>query len=292
MKNLILLLIPLTSLSQSHYITETQGAIYNKAGSCISPDGPFTESLIIPPNYSYLQDNGYCLYSYPTTSSFTACFTFTANSSSVSVNSGYSQSCNNVSFNNFRLFNSTCDQVGVGLDFDNLTPGVEYRWCLDMRAWGGFSCNGFTNFCPYYINNVVLPVELKEFKIYNIGNQNVISWITSSEINNDYFVVERSENGEDWMEVSKVKGEVNSSKEKYYSLVDYDFNLGQNFYRLSQVDLNGSVKSFEVKAIDNHKVEKVILKRLDFSGREVDENQKGLIIVIFEDNSSSKFYKE
>jgi hypothetical protein len=295
MKNLLLILmmfIGTLGYSQeikSHYITETDSISFIlKAGSCGSPDGPTTETLIIPPNYQYLEDNGYCLYSYPTTSTFTACFTFVAGSSSVDVNSGYSQSCNNVSFSNFRLFNSACVQIATGLSFSGLTPGQTYTWCLNMRAWGGPGCNGFTTFCPYFLNNIVLPIELLSFTGKEMKEYNHIEWVTASETNNDYFTLERSDDGENWERIYYKPGAGNSNQNINYSYKDYEFKNDLNYYKLTQVDFDGIGRESFIISIDNKKELKKEIKRVNIVGQEINENYKGVVLIIYEDGSYIK----
>ena len=157
-----------------------------RAGSCGSPDGPTTEIPSAPPDYQYLEDNGYCLYSFPSGVQ-TACFTMTSPGTDISFNAGYQFNCANAAFGNFELYDASCNLIGTGLSFTSLTPGSTYTWCITMDSWGGGpSCTGFDSFCPYYIDNTaILPIELTEFS----GDCNSLRWRTSTEINNDYFLL-------------------------------------------------------------------------------------------------------
>ncbi|MEP7170130.1 MAG: hypothetical protein ABI855_12225, partial [Bacteroidota bacterium] len=66
-----------------------------------------------------------------------------------------------------------------------------------------------------------LPVELLFFTAAPVDNKEVLcSWSTASEINNDFFTVERSKNGKSFEEVEKVKGAGNSTKPLNYSFTD------------------------------------------------------------------------
>ena len=68
---------------------------------------------------------------------------------------------------------------------------------------------------------------------------NRLTWTTSSEINNDYFLVERSINGIDFETAQKVKGKGTSSDENQYSFLDINKKNGRAFYRLVQIDYDG-----------------------------------------------------
>lgn len=93
----------------------------------------------------------------------------------------------------------------------------------------------FTNNCAVCIP---LPVELIEFKGRGYENKNVLSWKTASEINNDYFVLERSDGGSMFYEVATIPGGGNSN-----NLLDYSYSHENpnevEYYRLRQVDYDG-----------------------------------------------------
>lgn len=215
------------------------GSVSNtlKAGSCLSPDGPNTEIASSPPDYQYLYDNGYCLYTYNTTSAFTACFTVTSPGTDIEFNAGYSTSCNNVSFNNFRFYDASCTLIGSGLTYSGLTPGADYTWCLDMRAFGGPSCNGFDYFCPYWINTTPLSVEL----LYFNNKCPYVEWATASETNSDYFQIEYSIDYKKW----ELKTTVESNKDCAYTSYYKEPADMIGYYRLSEVDRDGKITTYD-----------------------------------------------
>ena len=262
MKNLILavlMLICSTAFSQtttSAYVTEDtiKGTpIYmQKAGSCGSPDGAMNPTIINPPSYAWLQTNGYCN---PNTygTNPTVCWSFTPASSSVSINSGYSQTgCVNITFGSFNLYNSSCSLIGTGFNFTGLTPGQTYTWCMTGAAWGGGpSCTGFDDFCPYYINNVPLPIELINFECAEDGKNNIITWQTASEINNDYFTLERSEDGIHWSVLATIEDAGNSTMLLDYKFVDSSPYVSYTYYKLKQTDFDGNYEYSDICAIQN-----------------------------------------
>ena len=88
---------------------------------------------------------------------------------------------------------------------------------------------------------VPIPVELLIFAGKYIGNNQVLlEWATATEMNNDYFEIERSSNNKQYDKIGKVNGADNSNTYKSYTLVDYNPEIGTNYYRLKQVDFNGS----------------------------------------------------
>lgn len=95
-------------------------------------------------------------------------------------------------------------------------------------------------------NSFPLPVELVEF-IVQCNSENVyLDWSTASEINNDYFSVERSMDAESWEVLSTKQGEGSSNNLNFYSFVDDNPFYGLSYYRLKQTDFNGGVKYSEI----------------------------------------------
>lgn len=89
-----------------------------------------------------------------------------------------------------------------------------------------------------------LPITLKSLTVKNEGNKNKIYWTTSSEQNNNYFIIEKSNDGVNYKEIGRVKGAENSSQELNYSFTDQNPYLGITYYRLTQVDFDGKSETF------------------------------------------------
>ena len=88
-------------------------------------------------------------------------------------------------------------------------------------------------------NTTPLPIELLEFKA-KLGKEGVeISWITATEINNDFFTVEKSNSGFDFYSLTKIAGAGNSTQQLKYSVIDISPFQGINYYRLKQTDYDG-----------------------------------------------------
>jgi hypothetical protein len=107
-------------------------------------------------------------------------------------------------------------------------------------------------------NEISLPIELISFDAQKFGNDVLISWSTSTETNNDYFIVERSSDGEIFEVVVRKSGAGNSSTKLSYSDLDREPKSGDNYYRLTQVDFDGQPKTF------NHMVRIVSFKVATF----------------------------
>jgi hypothetical protein len=85
----------------------------------------------------------------------------------------------------------------------------------------------------------ILPVEVLNFEAKPVENSYVeLNWQTVSEINNDYFTIERSVEGSQWEVVGEVDGKGNSLGLEYYSMEDYNSYKGTSYYRLKQTDFD------------------------------------------------------
>lgn len=86
---------------------------------------------------------------------------------------------------------------------------------------------------------IALPIELLSFTGEKTGEEVLLQWSTASEINNDYFILERSINGKDFDKIVEIKGAGNSNEVLNYSFIDKHPANGINYYRLKQIDYNG-----------------------------------------------------
>jgi photosystem II stability/assembly factor-like uncharacterized protein len=86
-----------------------------------------------------------------------------------------------------------------------------------------------------------VPVELVSFSAEVVSGQVNLSWITATEINNYGFEIERrNAESEVYSNIGFVNGNGNSTEMRYYSFSDNSVSAGKYFYRLKQIDFNGS----------------------------------------------------
>ena len=72
----------------------------------------------------------------------------------------------------------------------------------------------------------------------------LIEWSTYSEINNDYFTIEKTKDGVHWFEVARINGNGNTNQVHRYSSIDEDPYSGKSYYRLKQTDFDGRFDHF------------------------------------------------
>lgn len=95
-----------------------------------------------------------------------------------------------------------------------------------------------------------LPIDLISFGVgANDLDQVVIEWSTLSQVNNDYFTIERSIDVENWEEVKEIPGAGNNNTQMDYHFIDPNPYRGVSYYRLKQTDYDGKFEIFDPKSV-------------------------------------------
>jgi hypothetical protein len=101
-----------------------------------------------------------------------------------------------------------------------------------------------TSFSPFTLSSSTpanpLPIELLYFNAFYHDQKVDLTWATASEQNSHYFDIEKSKDGNHWEFVSRVYAAVNSSSINYYADIDNSPYNGTSYYRLKQVDMDGT----------------------------------------------------
>lgn len=112
--------------------------------------------------------------------------------------------------------------------------------------------NSVSSFSQFIITNegTSLPIELLSFtaKVQN-EKEVLLEWVTETEINNDYFIIERSKNGNDFEKVGEVDAVGNSTDLERYNLLDKQPFSGKSYYRLKQIDEDGQYEYSSIKSV-------------------------------------------
>lgn len=97
---------------------------------------------------------------------------------------------------------------------------------------------------------VPLPVELLSFKASVKKNYVMLKWLTASEIENEHFELERSEDSKIFKSIAWIEGNGTNLDLSEYSYEDYKVVAGNTYYyRLKQVDFDGSVAYSEIQTV-------------------------------------------
>ena len=94
------------------------------------------------------------------------------------------------------------------------------------------------------------PVELTSFTAEALDQKVILKWTTATELNNNGFEIQRKVAESDFATIGFVRGEGTTTNQKEYSYIDKDLVDGKYFYRLKQVDYNGTYEYSNVIEVD------------------------------------------
>ena len=96
----------------------------------------------------------------------------------------------------------------------------------------------------------IVPVELTSFTANVVGSSVVLNWTTATEANNQGFEIERSADGVSFNSIGFVPGFGTTTEPKSYSYSDQSINSGTYYYRLKQIDYDGSFTYSDVSEVE------------------------------------------
>ncbi|MBI4930232.1 MAG: T9SS type A sorting domain-containing protein [Bacteroidetes bacterium] len=135
-----------------------------------------------------------------------------------------------------------------------LNPGTACTGAvIETAQANGVSVFTTTSSQPFVLvkKTNILPVELLTF-ITQCDNRKVnVKWSTASELNNDFFTVERSPDALNYLPIGLVNGAGNTSTIHNYSFTDTDPLSGTSYYRLKQTDFNGTTEVFSSASLSS-----------------------------------------
>lgn len=143
-------------------------------------------------------------------------------------------------------YNSTTTSWSAVGAVDLLKPEVPYSG----------EVTGVTSLSLFSINNAdyILPITLSYFTAAPTSNGVMLKWETLSELDNDYFTLEKSYDGIGWNELMTVKGAGNSAKPIQYRYLDNKINNHLVYYRLKQTDYDGTSSTSHIVSANLSKV--------------------------------------
>src|SRR5258708_4101676 len=97
----------------------------------------------------------------------------------------------------------------------------------------------------------ILPITLTSFTatLSQDASQVLLNWTTGIEMNNKYFILQRSGDGKQFTGLDTIPA-TNQPGGDQYSFTDGSPLSGNNFYRLCQVDLDGKATFFKVLKVN------------------------------------------
>tara|TARA_R110002049_G_scaffold306731_1_gene505702 strand:- start:1535 stop:3373 length:1839 start_codon:yes stop_codon:yes gene_type:complete len=186
----------------------------------------------------------------------------------------------------------TASELRLLIDTDNDGTLADETPISGATALGGgifeFSgVSGFTNGTRFTLATIdetstPLPVTWSSFVGKNTLAGNELTWTTASEINNDYFSVERSNNATAWTAIGQVNGNGNSITRKVYSFVDREPIEKYNYYRIKQVDFNGAFDFSKTISILNRPKEAISIYPNPAKNQVTINHPEGSICLLFD----------
>lgn len=128
--------------------------------------------------------------------------------------------------------------------YTNSTSGIATAGTY-MPTYGGGSDNGFI--AEFNNTTIPLPITLTSFTaVYAEETNSVLTnWVVASQLNNKEFVVEKTLDGDNYIEVATVPGDGTTPFSLSYSAVDLNPSQGVSYYRLKQIDVDGHSTEFD-----------------------------------------------
>ncbi len=110
--------------------------------------------------------------------------------------------------------------------------------------------DGYTDDLLLNAGSTPLPIELISFNFSVEGKDIELTWETASEVNNDYFTVERSQDAVNFEPVGRVDGKGNYNGLSKYTLTDFNPLTGVSYYRLKQTDFDGKYSYSDIISVN------------------------------------------
>lgn len=138
-----------------------------------------------------------------------------------------------------------------------------------------------------------LPIELLAFSGEKRGDYNELSWETAAELNNDFFTIEKTEDGISFEIVGRENGAGTSIIKSNYKMIDNNVKPIINYYRLIQTDFDGKSETSNLISIDNSRgnSSKEVTSTVNILGQEVSNEYRGLVIISYSDGTSMKIIR-
>lgn len=139
---------------------------------------------------------------------------------------------------------------GSAWNQDNATTGSAIATTSGI---GNVTALNLNQFCPFILSSVSVPLPIESLDLTSNCQQNdvVLNWKTENEKNTKLFIIEKSENASDYVQIGQVNASETTYGKRSYTFIDENANSTTvNYYRLKEVDTYGSIKKHN--AISNH----------------------------------------
>lgn len=141
---------------------------------------------------------------------------------------------------------SSTEWESINIDLSSVLQANVDEVNIAILNKNGYGNNLYLDNINFIFNNPPLPIELGKFIVHTESCAATIEWTTLTEVNVDYFQVEKSTNGYQFEPIGNVPASGNSLEELNYSFMDEDLGQGEFYYRLTIIDLDQSISFSQV----------------------------------------------
>lgn len=161
---------------------------------------------------------------------------------------------------------SSLTSNGYSVSIENIQTGTSQDLSANNKYTFTVGAKANVDYLILRFNGGLLPIQLIDFEPICLNNEVQINWSTATEINNNYFTIERSKDAVEWEFVNKTQGSGNSNVVQKYSVFDTYKPDGLVYYRLTQTDFDGKSKIFNSVSLNcNERTENITFYPNPFS---------------------------
>ncbi|MEJ0101435.1 MAG: LamG-like jellyroll fold domain-containing protein [Bacteroidota bacterium] len=168
------------------------------------------------------------------------------------------------------IVNNYVLDVSTDANFGSFVPGYNAR---NVGLVNSFAVTSLTNGTTYYYRvrankttvngegaltyasisatpGTILPAIWESIKVTPVGTTASVVWVTLTELNSDYFTVQRSYDGINYTDIARVNASGESQQRLTYKYIDQYPAIGRNYYRVRMTDKDGSQTYSSVKMVN------------------------------------------
>ncbi|MCF8298784.1 MAG: T9SS type A sorting domain-containing protein [Saprospiraceae bacterium] len=158
-----------------------------------------------------------------------------------------------IKYNSTELNGHTAGNLKVFQLINNGAKGIEWQELNSSDNGSEVSATAFDNdgselTITLAESSDVLPISLLDFSSYCDNGLVRLQWQTVSEINNNFFILEKSIDGISFLELAIVNGNGTTNSLSSYEITDYNETSEVTYYRLSQMDYDGETTTYNTIA--------------------------------------------
>ena len=165
---------------------------------------------------------------------------------------GYTNTGLNANTKYYLLKRPNSSGAWASLGTQNLTNGQTVG---DPITFSSIGLTSFSDFGAGYGGGSTLPITLSSFTVNLVDNKYAdLNWVTSAELNNAYFDIERSADGKNYEAIGRVDGHGTSLVMNEYNFKDESPLEGISYYRLKQTDFDGPFTYSPIQSLNNAQI--------------------------------------